>query len=282
MLSSAYMIILYLKNKGFKMELKLQSIIKKQIKSLFIGAVINETSLEDYAFTKEFTSCQGGYETHVLCVMQRNIDIVKIDFPQLYSKYRAELISQMQGKKEYDRFMVCDKYIKSFFSIKRYNYTGINNAFKQFESCNSNMHVSSTQKLAKVKEIIEGNLYPIFTSFALDLDINEKENNLQKYVELKELLNIQQGIGMDGAIKYDKFKKHDKKRYKLLMHSLDNRMIALGNSKKALFYGEKGISSYMFMSAFYPIFCFGVSADMTDNDYNKMLDEVKDYKFASG
>ena len=279
MLSSTYMIILYLKNKGLEMELKLRSIIKKQMKSLFIGAVINETSLEDYAFTKELTAYKGGYEAHILCVMQRNIDIVKIDFPQLYSKYRTELISQIQGKTKHDIFMVCDKYIKSFFSIKRYNYAGISNALQQFKCCDSNMHITNTQKLAKVKEIIEGNLYPIFTSFALDLDMCETENNLQKYVELKNLLNIQEGIGIESAIKYDKFKQYDKKRYKLLMDKLDDRMIALRNRN---FYGEGGISNYMFMSAFYSIYIFEVSVDMTDHDYNKMLDEVKNYMFTSG
>jgi len=264
------------------MELKLQSIIKKQMNSLFIGAVINETSLEEYAFTKELTAYQGGYETHILCIMQRNIDIVKIDFPQLYSKFRAELMSQIQGKIKHDIFMVCDKYIKSFFSIKRYNYTGISNAFKQFECRNPSMHISSTQKLAKVKEIIEGNLYSIFTSFALDLQMNERENNLQKYVELKNLLNIQRGIGNESAMEYDKFKLHDKKRYKKLMQKLDDRMIVLRNSKHPPFYEGKELSTYMFMSVFYPIYCHNVSKDMSERDYNKMLDEIQYYGFSSG
>jgi len=261
------------------MEPKLKNILKKQMKSLFIGAVVNETSLEDYAYTKEFTAYRGGYDTHTLCVMQRNIDIIKIDFPQLYSQYRAELISQIQGKKEHDIFMVCDKYIKSFFSIKRYNYTEISNAFQRFKGSNSNIHFTSMQKLAKVKMIIESNLYPIFTSFALDLDWGTKENNLQKYVELKKLLNIQEGIGQERAIQYDKFKQHDKKRYKMLMDKLDDRIITLRNKN---FFGKAGIASCMFMSAFYPFLSSNVSVDMTDNDYNNMLDEIKDYKFMSG
>jgi len=52
------------------MELKLQSIIRKQMKSLFVGAVIDETSLEDYALTKELTAYQESYETNLLYAMQ--------------------------------------------------------------------------------------------------------------------------------------------------------------------------------------------------------------------
>ena len=139
--------------------------------------------------------------------------------------------------------------------------------------------ISSVYELKKVKEIIEGNLYPIFTSFALDLDWGTKENNLQKYVELKKLLNIQEGIGQERAIQYDKFKQHDKKRYKMLMDKLDDRIITLRNKN---FFGKAGIASCMFMSAFYPFLSSNVSVDMTDNDYNNMLDEIKDYKFMSG
>ena len=82
----------------------------------------------------------------------------------MYVKYRAELISQIQGKKEPDIFMVCDKYIKSFFAIKIYRYVEIDKIFQQFKSYSSSeVHIASIQKLAKIKKIIEGNLFPIFT-----------------------------------------------------------------------------------------------------------------------
>jgi hypothetical protein len=58
---------------------------------------------------------------------------------------------------------------------------------------NSNINLTDKEKLAKIKEIIENNLHPIFTSFALDLDIYANGNKLEKYVELKELLNITNG-----------------------------------------------------------------------------------------
>jgi hypothetical protein len=264
------------------MQSKLQGIIKKQMKSLFIGSVINETSLEDYALTKELTSYQGGYETHILCIMQRNMDIVKYDFPQLYAKYRTELISQIQGKREHDIFMVCDKYIKSFFSIRIFSHAEISNIFQQFENFNHGIHIASIQKLAKIKKIIKDNLFSIFTSFALDLEINVKENNLQKYVELKEVLNIKEGIGREDAINYDKFKQFDKKRYKKLIDKLDDRMIALRNSRNAPFYMKKGLSAYMFMSAVYLTHCHSISVNMSKEEYTQMLDGIADYEFFSG
>ena len=110
----------------------------------------------------------------------------------------------------------------------------------------------------------------------------EKENNLQKYVELKELLNIKKGISRESAKKYDMFKLHDQKRYKKLIDKLDDRIIVLRNSKNAPFYEEKGLSTYMFMSIFYPIYCHNVSVNMSEKDYNIMLDNIDRYGFFSG
>ena len=66
------------------------------------------------------------------------------------------------------------------------------------------------------------------------------------------------------------------------MDKLDNRIISLRNSKDAPFYIAERLSSYMFMSAFYPIHCFRASADMSDSDYKEMIDEVNNYGFFSG
>jgi len=85
-------IILILKNKGYKMKFtkrensnELQEIMQKQIKSLFIGAVINETSLYDYARTKEMVSLNTGYTSFKLGVMQKHIDYLRRTYPNLYS-----------------------------------------------------------------------------------------------------------------------------------------------------------------------------------------------------
>ena len=141
MLSTVYVIILIPKNKGYKMKFtkrenstELQKNIKRQISSLFIGAVVNETSLEDYAFTKELISYNSGYLTHELCMMQKNINIVKNDFPNIYASYRSELLSQIQGRSISSVFTICDKYIHSFSALRLFNYNEVNNSFRNFSS----------------------------------------------------------------------------------------------------------------------------------------------------
>ena len=148
---------------------------------------------------------------------------------------------------------------------------------------NSNINLTDKEKLAKVKEIIENNLYPVFTSFALDLHNRAKGNKLEKYVELKELLNITSGmIDKQTAIKYDKFKTSKKDLYNNLMNKLDERMVFLNDNGGAPFHKDKNLSTYMFMSAFYPVFCHNTSEDMTENDYNIMIDNINGFLFCSG
>ncbi len=141
MLSTAYVIILILKYEGYKMKFtkrensaELQRNIEKQIISLFIGAVVNETSLEDYAFTKALISYNSGYPTHQLCLMQKNMNIVKYDFPNIYASYRAELLSQIQGRSISSVFTICDKYIHSFSTLRLFNYNEVSNSFRSFSS----------------------------------------------------------------------------------------------------------------------------------------------------
>ncbi len=113
---------------------ELQENVKKQINSLFIGAVVNETSLEDYAFTKELISYNIGYTTHELGVMQKNMNIVKFDFPNIYASYRSELLSQIQGRSISSVFTICDKYIRSFSTLRAFNYNEVNSSFRSFSS----------------------------------------------------------------------------------------------------------------------------------------------------
>jgi len=141
MLSTSYVIILIPKNEGYKMKFtkrenhtELQRNIEKQINSLFIGAVVNETSLEDYAFTKELISYNSGYPIHQLCLMQKNMNIVKYDFPNIYASYRSELLSQIQGRNISSIFTICDKYIYSFATLRLFNYNEVNNSFRSFSS----------------------------------------------------------------------------------------------------------------------------------------------------
>jgi hypothetical protein len=66
------------------------------------------------------------------------------------------------------------------------------------------------------------------------------------------------------------------------MNKLDERMVLLNDNGKAPFHRDKNLSAYMFMSAFYPIFCHNMSEDMTENDYNKMIDNINNFSFYSG
>jgi hypothetical protein len=153
----------------------------------------------------------------------------------------------------------------------------------QGANMDSNTNLTDKEKLEKIKDIIENNLHPIFTSFTLDLTLYPEGNKLEKFVELKELLNITSGsINKKEAIKYDNFKSSKKYLYDNLMSKLDDRMIKMRNNKEKSCYYDNNLSSYMFMSSFYSIFCHDISVDMTDKDYNEMIENIKHYNFISG
>jgi hypothetical protein len=113
---------------------ELQKNIKRQIKSLFIGAVINDTSLYDYAITKELISHNAGYTTFELNVMQKHIDILKQTYPNLYNSFRIELLSQVQGRSISSIFNICDKYIRCFINLKFFDHKEFNGRFRNFSS----------------------------------------------------------------------------------------------------------------------------------------------------
>jgi hypothetical protein len=141
MLSSGYVIILILKNEGDKMKFtkrensrELTKSIKSQIDSLFIGAVINETSLYEYARTKELVGYNKGYTTNQLAVMQKHMDVVRCEYPNIYTSFRSELLLQIQGRQLSSIFTICDKYIRCFSSFRKFDYIEVNNSFRNFSS----------------------------------------------------------------------------------------------------------------------------------------------------
>lgn len=113
---------------------ELQENIKAQIKSLFIGAVVNDTSLYDYAITKELVSHNTGYTTYELGVMQKHIDMLRQTYPNLYSSFRVELLSQIQGRNISSIFSICDKYIRCFSNLQFFDHKEFNNRFRDFSS----------------------------------------------------------------------------------------------------------------------------------------------------
>ncbi len=111
---------------------ELQANIKGQIKSLFIGAVVNDTSLYDYAITKELISHNAGYTTFELGVMQKHIDGLRQAYPNLYSSFRTELLSQVQGRNLSSIFTICDRYIRCFSSLKFCDHKEFHSKFRDF------------------------------------------------------------------------------------------------------------------------------------------------------
>jgi len=110
----------------------LASKIQLQIKSLFIGAVINETSLEDYSSIKELIGYNKGYTRQQLGVMQSHMNILKKDFPSLYKVFRTELLFQIQGRNISSIFTICDRYINSFSELIYFDYKDFYGSFTSF------------------------------------------------------------------------------------------------------------------------------------------------------
>lgn len=158
------------------------------------------------------------------------------------------------------------------------------NEHKVREASSLTESLTDKEKIDRIKEIVEGNLYPIFTAFALDLNTypNSKTNLLEQYVELKELLNISpHSTTRDKAIKYDKFKESNKDKYLNLIKKLDNRMIELYKTGGAPFHKGKSLSTYMFMTAMYPIF-FNHLLDNIEENYDKAIKNIETFEFYSG
>ncbi len=115
-------------------ETNLVSNIRPQVQSLFIGAVINETSLIDYANTKRLIGYTNGYTLAVLTNMQSKINSVKLNYPKEYGDYRRELLYQISNQKTETIFFICDRYINSFLNISLVTNNHVWNAFSRFSS----------------------------------------------------------------------------------------------------------------------------------------------------
>ena len=103
--------------------------------------------------------------------------------------------------------------------------------------------LTAEQKLEEVSAIVRSNLFPIYTSFVLDLDGNPEGATIEQYARMKELLNIDEGIDLQGAIEFDTFKRENREMYDLALQRLHKRLIVL--SQEDEFY--QNLSSHMFM-----------------------------------
>ncbi len=101
--------------------------VRQQLDSLFIGVVLNETSLVEYARTKQLVGYTGGYSHSALSNMQRNMDEVKRRFPALFSEFREIFLSRIR-KNTYlaeNPFALCDSYVKQFANIRLFTYNEV-------------------------------------------------------------------------------------------------------------------------------------------------------------
>ncbi len=152
-------------------------------------------------------------------------------------------------------------------------------------------NLTDKEKLARIKEIFEGNLFSIFTAFTVDLDRNvkdwstgEKLNTLEKYVEMKELLGITRGVyDKEDAIKYDTFRREKPKQYEAIMRKLDERLKLLYDTQGAPFHRGELLSTYMVMYALYPInIAPSVLNNLSMEELQEKLRRIDEYKFSSG
>ncbi len=145
-----------------------------------------------------------------------------------------------------------------------------------------NTNLTDSEKLKQIRAIVDKNLFPIFTAFALNMEA-DSHTTLEEYVKLKELLNIDRGVERNQAINYDNFKKNNFKNYQQMMNKLDNRILQM-KKEKPNWFGYSNLSTYMFMSAVYPIHIGsgGVSENMTFKEFNDLLEGIDSYEFISG
>lgn len=111
---------------------QLQRAIKAQIQSYFIGVLVNESSLCDYAELKKLSAYRGGYSYDTLCIMQKNIDAIKSIYPKHYADFRNEFLHQISNPKNESKFSICDRYIKVFSKIEIFDENSVYNAYREF------------------------------------------------------------------------------------------------------------------------------------------------------
>jgi len=109
--------------------------VRQQLDSLFIGVVMNETSLVDYARTKELVGYTGGYSYTTLGTMQRNMDTVKRMFPALYAEFRAVLMLKANKNRREGNgslFFVCDQYVNKFATLRLFTYNEVETVLSRY------------------------------------------------------------------------------------------------------------------------------------------------------
>lgn len=111
---------------------QLQRELKLQIQSLFIGTVVNDTNLCEYAEVKRLANYRGGYTYDTLCIMQKNIDAIKSVFPKQYADFRGELFHQLANPRNETKFSICDRYIKAFLTIDFCEEKSVYDVYRQF------------------------------------------------------------------------------------------------------------------------------------------------------
>ena len=114
--------------------LSLEVNVKAQLDALFIGVVMNETSLVEYARTKELVGYTGGYSYTVLSTMQKNMDVVKRMFPALYAEFRAVLLGRVYKSRRggSSLFYVCDTYVNKFVTLRLFTYNEVETALSRY------------------------------------------------------------------------------------------------------------------------------------------------------
>ena len=110
----------------------LEEKIRKQMHTLFVGAIVNDTSLVEYAQIKKAINFNKGYSFNQFCMIQKHIGIVKLEFPALYNSYRVELISKIQNRRQESVFSICDLYVRIFSKMRIFNHSEINKYLLEF------------------------------------------------------------------------------------------------------------------------------------------------------
>jgi len=112
----------------------LEANVKRQLDTLFIGAVMSESSLVDYAETKRLVGYRGGYSYNILSTMQRNMDTVKQKFPALYVEFRSILMRRLFESRYSSQslFILCDAYVNKFATLRLFTYPEIEAALSRY------------------------------------------------------------------------------------------------------------------------------------------------------
>ena len=103
---------------------------------------------------------------------------------------------------------------------------------------------------------------------------------LEDYTRLKELLDIDRGIGKRDAIRFDAFKRDSRELYDLVLQRLHQRLMTLAQEPFSERY--QNLSSNMFSIAVALTYGFNLTADMKIADFQKVLTDIDELNFNFG